>query len=699
MPAFSIMKVITFLIFFASLFLSSQLFAKEDATDIPEKIKQIFPTATRVGAQEPDIPIVPVYQLQEFLGYAFESKHFANFIGFSGKPINLLIGIDDKGQFIDVLVLSHSEPIFLHGLGEQSLFDFVAQYKGHNVKQRFIVGGNKASGGDANYFDGVSKATVSVLVVNDTIITSALKVARSKLNGFAPLSNKMLNPNYFEKLSFAQLLERGFITEHTIYQSDFDNLPSEIIRAGNEYIDEQQVFSQHYYLFLSIPIVGKNILSEDEYARLQRDLEPGEIALMVLHTKAYPFLSDDFIQQTYPENFRMMQGELPMPAKDLDFYSFYSPTFDAELPEYNEIKILKLKSQSGMDLSQAISISIALTYSPSFSEREEHLFTYSLSMPDELFMINPDAIVEVREALWVTLWKSRVLEITVVSLYLVLLSYFFVFQSKYVKHTKLVHRARFVSLFFVLFFIGFYAQGQLSVVNIYTIILSLWDGFQIEVFLLDPVIFILWVFVFISLFLFGRGLYCGWLCPFGALQEMMGLLATKLRIKQIKIKDQHHKFGLKIKYFILIGIVISSFYSYTLAEVLSEVEPFKTSITLFFVRYWPFVLYAVALLLLSLKVHKVYCRYLCPLGAGLAVVGRFPIFKLLRRRSECGSPCQLCRQRKCGIDAINKDGSIDYAECIQCLECVVTLDNPNLCKIDKYKKRAIETPVQVFNPN
>lgn len=699
MPAFSYMKALIFLNLLFSLFFSIPTLAKEDVTEIPEKIKQIFPTATRVGAQESDIPVIPVYQLQKFLGYAFESKHFANFIGFSGKPINLLIGIDEKGQFIDVLVLSHAEPIFLHGLGEQSLFEFVAQYKGNNVKQRFIIGGNKASGVDANYFDGVTKATVSVLVINDTIITSALKVARSKLNGFAPLSNKMLKPDYFEPLRFSQLLERGLITEHTIYQSDFDNLPSEIVRAGAQYLDENQVFSQHYYLFLNIPIVGKNILGEEEFARLQKELKPGEFALLVINTKAHSFLSEEFIPQTYPENFRMSQGELPLPAKDLDFYSFDSPQFVADLPEYKSIKVLKLKSQSGMDLSQEISLSIALTYSPSFMERDEHLFTFDLSLPGELFMINPDAIVVTKEALWVTLWKSRIFEISVVCVYLVLLLYFFVFQSKFVKHTKLVHRTRLASLFFILFFIGFYAQGQLSVVNIYTLLLSIWDGFQIEVFLLDPVIFILWVFVFISLFLFGRGLYCGWLCPFGALQEMMGWLATKLRIKQIKINDEHHRFGLTIKYFILIGIVASAFYSFTLAEVLSEVEPFKTSITLYFVRYWPFALYAVALLLLSMKVHKVYCRYLCPLGAGLAVLGRFPIFKLLRRRSECGSPCQLCRQRKCGIDAINKDGSIDYAECIQCLECVVTLDNPNLCKIDKYKKKAIETPVQVFHPN
>ena len=88
----------------------------------------------------------------------------------------------------------------------------------------------------------------------------------------------------------------------------------------------------------------------------------------------------------------------------------------------------------------------------------------------------------------------------------------------------------------------------------------------------------------------------------------MGILAEKLRIKQIRIKHQHHKRAQNIKYMLLIGLVACSFYSLNRAEKLAEIEPFKTSITLHFVRYWPFVLYSVLLLLLSLKIHKVYCR-------------------------------------------------------------------------------------------
>jgi NosR/NirI family nitrous oxide reductase transcriptional regulator len=97
-----------------------------------------------------------------------------------------------------------------------------------------------------------------------------------------------------------------------------------------------------------------------------------------------------------------------------------------------------------------------------------------------------------------------------------------------------------------------------------------------------------------------------------------------------------------------------------------------------FVRHWPFVLYAVALLLLGMFIHKFYCRYLCPLGAGLAVLGRFRLFSWLKRIDRCGKPCQHCKN-ECGINAIRKDGRIDYDECIQCLECVVILRDPNQC--------------------
>lgn len=673
-----------------------EVFSKEgDVTHIPADIEAIFPTATRIGTRDPDIPVIPVYQLNQLLGYVFESNDFVDFMGFAGEPINILIGLDPQGVMKGLKILQHNEPIFVYGLGQAPFVDFVNKYKEHSIRERFIIDSADQSSANSTYFDGVTKATVSVLVANDTIISSALKVARAKLDGFIAPSNMMLKPSIgpVEILSFAQLLERGLITHWQMPLNEVladQTLESEVLSAISDIEPETGQFVDLYLAFINIPIIGKNLLGEQEFTRLQENLKPGEHALLVFSNGDYSYVSEEFIPQTIPTRLSLTQSGFPTDIRDIDFYSYYEPSFAIPLPEYQDIHVLRLKSQSGFELSREMTLGIGVNYKASFFDVQQHLFTREMTLSDSLFMLNPDAINSEPKPLWMRIWEDRAGIIAITCLYLIGISVLFVKQTALVKHEKLTHWIRGGSMLFVLFFIGFYAQGQLSVVNIYTLLLALYNGFKIQVFLLDPVIFILWVFVFISLFIVGRGLYCGWLCPFGALQEFAGLLAKKLRIKQIKIKPQQHKWGQTLKYFILLGLLVSAFFSLNVAEKLAEVEPFKTSITLHFVRTWPFVVYAVLLLLLSMKIHKVYCRYLCPLGAGLAIVGRFPLFKLLRRRDECGTPCQLCKTKKCDIDAINKDGSIDYGECIQCLECVVTIENPNLCVIDKYKDKTVK---------
>ena len=134
----------------------------------------------------------------------------------------------------------------------------------------------------------------------------------------------------------------------------------------------------------------------------------------------------------------------------------------------------------------------------------------------------------------------------------------------------------------------------------------------------------------------------------------------------------------KLKFVVLAVILGVACVSVPWADRLVEVEPFKTSITLLFNRAWPFVLWAVALMVMSAFFYKSYCRYLCPLGAGMAVLGRLRRFDWLTRRAECGQPCQRCRSA-CAYQAIEKPGQIDYDECFQCLDCVAIYSNEDLC--------------------
>ena len=69
-------------------------------------------------------------------------------------------------------------------------------------------------------------------------------------------------------------------------------------------------------------------------------------------------------------------------------------------------------------------------------------------------------------------------------------------------------------------------------------------------------------------------------------------------------------------------------------------------------------LFATVLLGAGLFIERFYCRYLCPLGAALAIPGRIRMFDWLKRYKECGSPCQTC-SNECFVQAIHPTGEIN----------------------------------------
>jgi Polyferredoxin len=79
-------------------------------------------------------------------------------------------------------------------------------------------------------------------------------------------------------------------------------------------------------------------------------------------------------------------------------------------------------------------------------------------------------------------------------------------------------------------------------------------------------------------------------------------------------------------------------------------------------------LYALTVLSAGLFVERFFCRYMCPLGAALAIPGRIRMFEWLRRWPECGTPCQRCA-KECPVQAIHPEGHINVNECIYCMHC------------------------------
>ena len=644
-----------------------------------------FPAPLIVAEKASDIPVWPLFRqnatANELVGYAFESIDLAPVPGFSGVPVNLLIALDPKGNFLDVKVISHHEPVFLEGLGEAPLFQFVSQYHGLSLNQNIKIeprNGRQTSATNA-YLDGVTKATASVRIINQTVLASALKVARKKLGfsaGRDPDLIARIKPDLQEQHSIKSLLDAGLIKHVTLFNRDIEKKFAAGAGAGLDpeaLKNPDATFIDLYLAYVSVPAIGSNLLNTGSWDKLQKRLEPGDHAILVMSNGRYGIAGDDFIPGSVPDRLLLQQDKLPLEMRDLNMDMRLKD--DAGMPAPDQIKVFRIISQSGLDPSRALDFLLPVIRSKGiiYPERFTENFAVSMTLPARFY-----TAADSDNKAWQGIWKSRWPELAILLAALALLTLALLRQRQLTRNGGRFIWFRRGFLLFTLLFIGWYAQGQLSIVNITGLLQALVAGRSLDFFLYDPMTVVLWAFVAVSLLVWGRGTFCGWLCPFGALQEFTGKLGRVLRLPQLKIRAKTDARLKLLKYVVLAAIVTSSIFSSALTDMLVEVEPFKTAITLNFVRSWPYVVWAVGLLLISGFVYKFFCRYLCPFGAGLAVLGRLRVFNWLPRRKECGTPCQTCRHR-CDYQAIAGDGKVAYQECFQCMDCVVIYASDEKC--------------------
>jgi NosR/NirI family transcriptional regulator, nitrous oxide reductase regulator len=357
-------------------------------------------------------------------------------------------------------------------------------------------------------------------------------------------------------------------------------------------------------------------------------------------------------------------------------------------PELRELALFTLPAESGFD--PVAPWRLELLASGTAADGSEVLvpFGQDYQLPERYVRAPPAAFLDEDEPPWLQLWHDRTFDIALLAVALVTLTGIFVFQDAIVQRRRLYSWLRIGFLLFTLVWIGWYAAAQLSVVNVLTFAEALRTEFHWEFFLLEPLIFILWSYVAVALLFWGRGVFCGWLCPFGALQELSNKAARRLRVPQYRVPFALHERLWPLKYVAFIGLFALSLGPVALALQLSEIEPFKTAIVLRFDRAWPFVLYALALIAVGLFVERAFCRYLCPLGAAFAIPARLRQFEWLKRHRQCGAPCQICAT-DCPVQAIHPEGRINPNECIYCMACQVNYWDAHVCPpmIERRKRR------------
>jgi len=661
-------------------------------------LEPYFPPPLVIGEKDEKLPLWPILKQNggayDLVAYAFESIDLAPFPGFGGTPPDLLIALAPDGSFLDVRVLSQHEPVFVDGLGPGPLADFVKQYVGLSVRRSIRVGrpGARANGAaSASVVDGISMATASTRVINETILAASLAAAREKL-GFGAANTLGVKvrakADGFEAYDWNGLVKVGLVKRFTLTRGQADHAFADTPVASSGASPPEGPFAEVYVAYLNVPSIGQNILGVSGFASLMRELGAGDHAILVLSTGPWNPLGEDFVPGAVPDRIGLTQDNLVVNVRDMAIER--RDQGSAGMPP-GPWTILKVAEQSGFDPSKPWSLTLKMTREKGqiLAEKFAREFAVPYALPPKLFVREQTGD---RGPSWTDAWRARWIELGIIAIMTSCLVPVLVWQNGLAAKVNLFTIFRFGYLAATLAFIGWYAQAQLSIVTLIGLARAVTTTRDFHFLLYDPPSLMIWAFVLSTLVIWGRGTFCGWLCPFGALQEIVAWPFQWLRLPQIVVPPRIDRVLRWIKYVLLSAILMSAVVSAAVSDKLAEIEPFKTTITLGFVRSTPFVAYAVALLVLNLFIYKGFCRYLCPLGAALAGLGRVRVLNWIPRRAECGSPCQFCKV-KCRYDAIEASGKIVYAECFQCMDCVTIIENSDLC-VPQILERKWQSPAK-----
>ncbi|RZI42909.1 4Fe-4S binding protein [Herbaspirillum sp. HC18] len=614
---------------------------------------------------------------KRLVGYVFLSTDIVDIPAYSGKPIVTLIGMDTRGIITGVRILKHSEPILLAGIPESVLVTFIHQYFGKAADAKLEVGQGRNG---AIGLDGISGATVTAIAENQVISRSAYDIARQVgIIKMAPRPAARFSA-IDERLDWAAMVKEGSI-EHLRVDADDVGVPDV---DGKPYIDL-------YFGYLNVPSIGKSVLGEQGYARLMQDLKPHEHAIFVVANGQSSFKGSGFVRGGIYDRIQVRQDPMSFTFRDTDYLNLYNLRAP-NAPEFKESGIFILRSASfnpawPWDLSFLANKADAQKGTKTFAHFDREYW-----LPAR-YLEGGRPHVERQKAAWETVWISRWLEIGLFVLILAATALLYSQRDRLVrastrKSKPWISIPRQMLWIASVGFIGFYLKAQPSITQIMTWFHSIIHQWKWELFLTDPFIFIWWWFIIGTVLIWGRGLFCGWLCPFGSLQHLAfkaGELLGLKRFQRLLPKALHDKLKW-VKYVLFAVLLLVSFYSMETAELLAEVEPFKTTFLVgAWNRAWPFALFVGVILGISILSERPYCKYICPLGAGLAIPTWFRMFGL-KRKSECQT-CNACAAG-CGSHAIDAAGKIDQKECLLCLDCMVMYYDDHACPpLAKERKR------------
>ncbi|MEK9842570.1 FMN-binding protein, partial [Thalassospira sp.] len=434
------------------------------------------------GPIQKDTPVAPVLKNGDQIGWAFITSDFVGTTGYSGKPIHVMVAVDSKARIIGVKLVKHSEPIVLIGIPEERIASLTEGYVGFD-----LVAATKDADHELNIISG---ATVTIMVIDDSILRSGIKVARMlKLGGLSapePSNTQQLkiNTDATAPEDWFTLVGDGTVRRMSLDVGQVNDAFAAMDdpRALERPIEApaEETFIDMYVSLVSIPAIGRAALGERGYNNLKAWLKDGEEAILVTARGQYSFKGSGYVRGGLFDRIQLIQGDMSVRFRDRNHRRVGDIMADGA-PEFKEMDLFKIPASSNFDPTQPWRLELLVHRDVGAIERLYTTFDIGWQPPANYLtkVVPPTPEADnatkasfatdeqaAKTALWQRIWRDKTVEIVVLSIMLLVLTAAFFFQGFLTRSARFTFWFRISFLTVTLVFLGWYANAQLSVVNL-----------------------------------------------------------------------------------------------------------------------------------------------------------------------------------------------------------------------------------------
>jgi NosR/NirI family nitrous oxide reductase transcriptional regulator len=634
----------------------------------PDVMAVVYPGAERLGPEEGSPPAIAVYRGDKAVAYIFSTLDIIAAPGYSVVPFDVIAGVEPNGRITGAKVVFHREPyVYQDAVRQPQLDTFLAAEAGMPLN-------GSPSQLPPNF---VAQATITARLMRAAVHDTARMVLHTRL-GRQVVTVPTLDVERFELKSWDALIAEGSVARLRVTSGE---VAAALAKAGAADAAPEvplgkpdDLYSEVFFGLLTPAAIGGNLLGVRNFEEYRRRIPEGRHVLFFASNGPYDFHGTNHWWKTHDYRFdriRVVQDGQIIGFIHEDYQAFLTGAAEG-IQSQQEAGLFMLPANAVFDPLRPWRLELLVNATGPTPVTVAFPLEYRLPAAHILLPEEPTV------AAWIEAWRDARVNVVILVVLLTVLTAIFVFQAQ-LSRSRLAHRlVRTGFLAVVLVWLGWIAGVQLSIINVINYVQAPFRGFDIGFYLAEPLMVIIAAYTAVSVLIIGRGVFCGWLCPFGALQELLAQVSRALQVPQWSPSPALEKrlwIGKYIAAAAVLALVLTGLDS---SGATAEIEPFKTAITSKFTRAWPYVLYAGALLGIGLFSERAYCRFLCPLGGVLAALDRLHLIDLLKRRPECGNPCHLC-ERSCPVRAIEPTGKIIMAECFQCLDCQVEYYDDKRC--------------------